>query len=83
LMRLMRNSLTAFVNQPYSAGLLSTISMSVKLILTQLANANIIIDYRDINVVRNSTEPRQVDVSFAVRPTFDINWIYVKLTVGV
>jgi hypothetical protein len=81
LMRLMRNSLTAFVNQPYSAGLLSTISMSVKLILTQLANANIIIDYRDINVVRNSTEPRQVDVSFAVRPTFDINWIYVKFTV--
>jgi len=81
VMRLMRNSLVVFVNQPYSAGLLSTISISVKMLLTQLANINVIIDYRDINVVRNGTEPRQVDVSFAIRPTFDINWVYVKFTV--
>jgi len=81
IMRLMRNSLIAFVNQPYSPGLLSTIAMSVKLILTQLTNLNILVDYRDINVVRNENDPRQVDVSFGIRPAFDINWIYVKFTV--
>ena len=83
VMRLMRSSLEAFVNQPYTAGLLSTIAMSVKMLLMQLANANIITDFRDINVVRNTLEPRQVDVSFAIRPALDINWIYVKFTVEV
>ncbi|MEM2174485.1 MAG: hypothetical protein QXI58_02530 [Candidatus Micrarchaeia archaeon] len=81
VIRIMRSSLSSFVNQPYSSGLLSTIAMSVKLILTQLANTNAIIDYRDIAVTRNETEPRQIDVSFAMRPTFDMNWIYVKFTV--
>jgi hypothetical protein len=83
VMRLMRSSLVAFVNQPYTSGLLSTIAISVKLLLTQLANINVITDYRDINVVRNGIDPRQVDVSFAIRPSFDINWIYVKFTVEV
>lgn len=81
--RIVRSSLAGFVNQPYSAGLVATIAMSIKLILTQLANINSIVDYKDITISRNEQDPRQLDVSFSIRPTFDVNWIYVKFTVEI
>lgn len=81
--RLVRNSLQNFVNRPFSLDLLTTISLSIRLILTQLTNTNTIIDYKDISVTRNQTDPRQVDVTFSIRPTLDVNWIYVKFNIEI
>lgn len=79
--RIVRNSLIGFVSQPYSSGLSSTIGGSIKLILVQLLNANVIYEYGDIDISRNNAEPNQLDVSFSIKPTPDTNWIYVKISV--
>jgi len=79
--RLVRDSLASFTNVTSSGSILSSIGATVKLLLSQLVNANVLEDYRDIKVSKNTTDANQVDVSYVFRPQGDINWIYVKQSV--
>jgi len=38
--------------------------------------------YKNLSVNTNQFEARQKDVTFQIKPTFDVDWIYVKFGVG-
>jgi len=42
----------------------------------------LITDYRDLQVARDSVEPRQWNIRVAVQPVYGINWIYIRTEVG-
>lgn len=44
---------------------------------------SLITNYKDLKVVRDSVEPRQWNITVAVQPTYSVNWIYIKVGVGV
>lgn len=41
-----------------------------------------ITDFKDLIVARDLVEPRQWNVSIRVQPTYPVNWLYVKISVG-
>jgi hypothetical protein len=62
------------------ASTLASISSSTQTLLLQFVNQRVIVDFRDLKVTQNLQDPRQVDVEFKMRPTFEVNYIYVKFT---
>jgi len=80
----LENTLTRqYVNTRFTAGTLSSIAASVRLLLRQALTAGTIFGYRDLSVTRNDTDPRQIDVKVAIQPSLDITYIYVELTITV
>ena len=53
------------------------ITTFVRMLLDVLIGMNIITAYQNLEVKQNAVEPRQIDVNFMVKPTWDINWIYI------
>ncbi len=42
----------------------------------------LITKFADIKVARDSVDPRQWDCSMSVQPTYSVNWISIKIGVG-
>ena len=52
-------------------------------ILTALQQRRLITDFRSLTVARNTIEPRQWDIAVQVQPVFPVNWIYIRVDVGI
>lgn len=52
------------------------------ILLNSLVSQNLITDYADLSVVRDSVDPTQWNVSCRVQPTYPVNFIYIKVSVG-
>ncbi len=50
--------------------------------LDGIKTAKIITSYRDVTVRVDSTEPRQWNIRFGIRPPYPVNWIYIKFDIG-
>lgn len=53
------------------------------ILLNALVSQRLITAYADLNVVRDSADPRQWNISVKIQPTYPINFIYIKVAVGV
>ena len=49
----------------------------INLILSEKVNAGTIAGYRNITVDFDPNDPRQLNIGFEFRPTFDLNWIFI------
>lgn len=49
----------------------------INLILTEKVNIGTIAGYQNVEISFNVNDPRQLDIKFEIRPTFDLNWISV------
>jgi len=49
----------------------------INLILTEKVNTGTIAGYQNVEIQFNENDPRQLDIRFLFRPTFDLNWISV------
>jgi hypothetical protein len=83
--RTVRNSLDAtYINtRNVGAETVSSIKASVRLLLEGVISIRDIVAYENLNVVQDVTEPRQINVSFQVKPTWDINWCLVTFGISI
>lgn len=51
-------------------------------VMQSFLSRRLITDYRDLSVMRDATEPRQWNISVGVQPVYPVNWIYIKVNVG-
>lgn len=77
-----RFGLDAFIGTAEESTLISSVMGRLVSILSGLKSRKWITNYKDIKVFSEPTDPRQINVEFAVRPAYPINWIYIKFTVG-
>jgi hypothetical protein len=52
------------------------------ILLNSLVSQGLITQYKDLAVVRDEVDPRQWNVSVRVQPTYPINFIYIKVSLG-
>jgi hypothetical protein len=83
--RTMRQSLDSIFINTRNLGpvTLSSIKGVCALLLDGVISLRDIVSYQNLTVVQNSVDPRQIDVSFQIRPTWDINWILVTFGVTI
>ena len=81
----LRNSLDAtFINtRNVGAETISAITTSVRLLLDGVISIRDIVSYQNLSVVQNPSEPREIDVSFQIRPSWDVNWIFITFGVTI
>lgn len=52
------------------------------ILLNSLVSQGLITQYKDLSVVRDDVDPRQWNVSCRVQPTYPVNFIYIKVSLG-
>jgi hypothetical protein len=62
---------------------LASIKSSVTLLLSGFLATKDITAFQNLNVVSQPGDPRQINVSFEFKPTFDINFILVNMSVTI
>lgn len=51
-------------------------------LLNSLVSQGLITQYKDFSVVRDDVDPRQWNVTVRVQPTYPVNFIYIKVSLG-
>ena len=62
---------------------LATLNARGQGLLSSFISQGLITAYKDLLVQRDSVDPRQWNVSVRVQPTYPVNWIYIKVGLGV
>jgi hypothetical protein len=78
----LRAGFAGFIGQaagPNTGAILNTRGV---ILLNSLVSQGIITAYKDLAVVQDSVDPRQWDVSVRVQPTYPVNFIYIKVSLG-
>jgi hypothetical protein len=61
----------------------SDLSTRATLILGALISSGVITNFANLVVKRNEADPRQWDISVKVQPPYPVNWIYIKIAIGI
>lgn len=78
----LRAGFAGFIGQaagPNTGAILNTRGV---ILLNSLVSQGIITAYKDLAVVQDDVDPRQWDISVRVQPTYPVNFIYIKVSLG-
>jgi hypothetical protein len=64
---------------PDTAAILNTRGV---ILLNSLVSQGLITAYKDLSVMRDGTDPRQWNITVRVQPTYPVNFIYIKVSLG-
>ena len=78
-----RSGFAGFIGLPDDPDTIPMITTRAVGLLKSFINAGIITDYANLSVRRDSVEPRQINVIVQVQPNYPVNWIFVRVGVGV
>jgi hypothetical protein len=78
----LRSGFAAFIGVPQTNDTLAMLNGRAVSLLNGFITQQLITAYTGLTVVQDSVEPRQVDVSVVVSPTYPLNWIYINVGVG-
>ncbi|MCZ2224566.1 MAG: hypothetical protein LC122_13155 [Chitinophagales bacterium] len=78
----MRAAFQGFIGTPETPDTQTIMTTRAVQVLNAFASQGLITTYKDLVVARDSTEPRQWNVSVRVQPAYPINWVYIKINVG-
>jgi hypothetical protein len=81
MIRVMNITEGAFIGKPLTDEIILLIYAFITNFLESLVFGGIISSYENLVVSRNTTEPTQVDVSFAIKPIFTLKYIYINFTI--
>jgi len=79
----LRAALRGFIGQPQDPTMVASIIAVVTKVLQSLVTQGLLAGYRNINVSRDDTDPRQYNVNVEVAPTLPIDWIFVDVGVSI
>ncbi len=78
----MRTSFQAFVGIAETPTLQGTLMARANTIMQSFISQGLITVYADVKVARDSVESRQWNVSAKVQPVYSVNWLYLRIGVG-
>ena len=79
----MRAAFRPFIGQAESENFQGTLIARANSVLQSFITQRLITAFTDLQVVRDSVEPRQWNVRVAVQPVFPVNWIYIRVGIGI
>lgn len=78
----LRAGFQGFIGTPESPNTGAVLNTRGVILLNSLVSQGLITQYKDLAVVRDDVDPRQWNVSVRVQPTYPINFIYIKVSLG-
>ncbi len=79
----MRAGFAGFIGGAESAALQGSLMSRATGILNGAISQGLITDFKNLKVARDSVDPTQWNVSVAVQPTYPINYIFIRFSVGI
>jgi len=80
--KILRIGFQGFIGQAESSTTQGTLMARAMGLCNAFIGQGLITAFRDLQVVRDSVEPRQWNIRMAVQPVYPINWIYIRVNVG-
>jgi hypothetical protein len=78
----MRAAFTGFIGTAEDETTQGSLMARANNVVTSFISAKLITDFRDLKVVRDEVEPRQWNITVAIQPVYPVNWIYIKVSIG-
>lgn len=78
----MRSAFKPYIGRAATASTKATLFAVAQSLMNTFIQQQLITAYSGLTVQRDSTEPRQWNITVAVQPVYPINWIYIKIGVG-
>lgn len=80
--KVMRAAFAGFIGTPQGPDTGTSLNATAVIVLNSLVTQGLITAYKNLSVVQDAVDPRQWDISVNVQPTYPLNWIYIKVSVG-
>jgi len=80
--KVMRAAFKGFIGTPQTPDTGTSLNATAVIVLNSLVSQGLITAYKNLNVGQDGVDPRQWNVSVSVQPTYPLNWIYIKVSVG-
>ena len=81
--KVLRTAFGGFIGNPESPTFLGSLYVRADGIMKSFVSQGIITAYQDLSVKRDAVDPRQWNISVGVQPTYPVNWIYIRVNLGV
>lgn len=78
----LRAGFQGFIGLPESPNTGAILNTRGTILLNSLVSQGLITQYKDLAVVRDDVDPRQWNISVRVQPTYPVNFIYIKVSLG-
>lgn len=78
----LRAGFAGFVGNPESADTGAILNTRAVILLNSLVSQGLITNYKDLSVKRDEADPRQWNITVRVQPTYPVNFIYIKVSLG-
>lgn len=78
----LRAGFAGYIGLPEDPDMVATLSVRATALLNSFISQRLITDFADLVVKRDDVEPRQWNISVRVQPTYPVNWIYIKVGIG-
>lgn len=78
----LRSGFQGFIGQPESANTGAILNTRGVILLNSLVSQGLITQFKDLSVTRDSVDPTQWNITVRVQPTFPVNFIYIKVSLG-
>lgn len=79
----MRTAFNPFIGKAETPTFQQTLYARATAMMQSFLSRRLITDFKDLVVERDPVEPRQWNITVKVQPTFPVNWIFIRLGIGV
>lgn len=78
----LRAGFAGFIGQPETVDTGTILNTRAVILLNSLVSQGLITNYANLAVARDTVDPRQWNISVSVQPTYPVNFIYIKVSLG-
>lgn len=80
--KILRSGFSGFIGTPQTTNTATALSTEATILMNSLITQGLITAFTGLTVSQDQVDPRQWDIAVSISPTYPINWIYIKVTVG-
>jgi hypothetical protein len=78
----LRAGFAGFIGLPETPDTGSILNTRAVILLNSLVSQGLITNFKDLSVKRDDADPRQWNITVRVQPTYPVNFIYIKVSLG-
>jgi len=78
----LRAGFVGFIGQPQTPDTANILNTRAVILLNSLIAQGLITAYTGLSVAQDAVDPTQWDITVAVKPTYPVNFIYIKVSLG-
>jgi len=80
--KVLRAGFAPYIGQPESVDTPVILNTRAVILLNSLVSQGLITAFKDLAVKRDEADPRQWNITVRVQPTYPVNFIYIKVSLG-